>query len=76
MLMPPEDPRIYVRMLRHVRDQIEKGTLCPGCPTPTITELCRQFTCTRNTAARALSLLADDGLVTRFPGRGYYVTTD
>lgn len=69
-----EDPRIYVRVLLHVREQIEDGTLSPGEPTQTITSLCRQFSCTRQTVGKALRLLADEGLLIRYPGLGYYVT--
>ena len=68
-----EDPRIYVRVLLSVRDQITDGTLRPGQPTPTISVFCRQFGCTRQTVAKALSLLADEGLLVRYPGLGYYV---
>ena len=69
-----EDPRIYVRVLLRVREQIADGTLRPGEPTPTITALCRQFGCTRQTVSKALRLLADEGLLVRYPGLGYYVT--
>lgn len=68
-----EDPRIYVRVLLRVREQVADGTLRPGEPTPTITALCRQFDCTRQTVAKALRLLADEGLLVRYPGLGYYV---
>lgn len=68
-----EDPRIYVRVLFRVREQIADGTLRPGEPTPTISALCRQFACTRQTVSKALRLLADEGLLIRYPGLGYYV---
>lgn len=69
----PQDPRIYVRVLIHVRRLVDDGTLSPGDPTPTITSLCRKFDCTRQTAGKALRLLADDGVLYRYPGLGYYV---
>lgn len=72
--MTIEDPRIYVRILHHIRAQIDDGTLAAGEPVPTISALCRQFACSRQTAARALALLAADGYLTRYPGLGYYVT--
>lgn len=68
-----EDPRIYVRVLLRVREQIADGTLRPGEPAPTIASLCRQFDCTRQTVSKALRLLADEGLLERYPGLGYYV---
>lgn len=68
-----EDPRKYVRVLLRVREWIADGTLCPGQPTPTIEAFCRQFGCTRQTVSKALGLLADEGLLVRYPGLGYYV---
>jgi DNA-binding GntR family transcriptional regulator len=68
-----EDPRLYVRVLLSVREQITDGTLRPGERTPTIGALCWQFGCTRQTVAKALRLLADEGLLVRYPGLGYYV---
>lgn len=71
--MSGEDPRKYVRVLRDMREQIEDGTLRPGQPTPTIETLCIQFSCVRQTAGKALMLLADEGMLVRYPGLGYYV---
>ena len=68
-----EDPRIYVRVLLRVREQIADGTLRPGEPTPTIDAFCRQFGCTRQTVSKALNLLTEEGLLVRYPGLGYYV---
>jgi DNA-binding GntR family transcriptional regulator len=73
--MTSQDPRIYVRVLLHLREQIDSGTLRPGEPAPTIQALCRHFDCTRQTVAKALRLLADEELLTRYPGLGYYVTS-
>jgi DNA-binding GntR family transcriptional regulator len=68
-----EDPRLYVRVLLSVREQIDDGTLRAGERTPTIGALCWQFGCTRQTVSKALRLLADEGLLIRYPGLGYYV---
>lgn len=72
----PQDPRIYVRILAHVRDLIDRGTIGPGESTPTIETLCHSFGCTRQTAAKAFQLLEQDGYLTRYPGLGYYVALD
>lgn len=71
-----DDPRIYVRLYDSVRQSIYKGILTPGEPTPSIAVLCRQFTCNRQTASKALAMLCDDGLLVRYPGLGYYVARD
>jgi DNA-binding GntR family transcriptional regulator len=68
-----DDPRVYVRILTHVREQIADGTMEPGGPTPPIGAFCEQFGCARTTAGKAMRKLAKEGLVVRYPGLGYYV---
>lgn len=68
-----DDPRVYVRISRYVREQIIEGTLKPGTPTPPISTFCRQFGCARQTAGKAMRALAEEGLLVRYDGLGYYV---
>jgi GntR family transcriptional regulator len=68
-----DDPRVYVRILTLVREQISDGTLEPGARTPPMNVFCRQFGCARHTAGKAMRALAKEGLVVRYPGLGYYV---
>lgn len=42
--------------------------------TPTIGTLTEQFGCTRQTVAKALRLLVDEGELIRYPGFGYFVS--
>lgn len=74
MVDAPLDPRIYVRVLLHVRGLVHDRTIPPGEPIPTITSLCRRFSCTRQTVSKALRLLEGDGILYRYPGLGYYVS--
>jgi GntR family transcriptional regulator len=67
------DPRPYVRLAVMVRKRIAEGELEPGDPTPTITRLVQEHGHTRQTCAKALRLLEDEGLLYRVPGFGYYV---
>lgn len=67
------DPRTYIRIAAELREQIGCGTLRPGDPTPSITAICRQYGTARQTAAHALHVLEEAGLVHRIPGLGYYV---
>jgi len=68
------DPRAYVRLAAMLRRQIAEGTLAPGMPTPSITTLSQEYGHARQTCAKALRILEDQGLLTRIPGLGYYVT--
>jgi GntR family transcriptional regulator len=69
----PADPRAYVRIAGGLREQIGCGALRPGDPAPSITSLCREHGVARQTAAHALGVLEEEGLVYRVPGLGYYV---
>jgi GntR family transcriptional regulator len=69
-----QDPRIYLRIAAAVRARIDEGELEAGQPAPSITSLCQEWGVARETAAHALKTLESEGLVRRYPGRGYYVT--
>jgi DNA-binding GntR family transcriptional regulator len=68
-----EDPRVYIRIAGVLRERIAAGDLAPGQATPSITRLCADHGVARETAAHALHILQDAGLVYRVPGLGYHV---
>ena len=68
------DPRAYVRLAAIVRQQITDGILDPGQGAPSITRLSQEYGHARLTCGKALRMLEDEGLLTRIPGFGYYVT--
>jgi DNA-binding GntR family transcriptional regulator len=67
------DPRAYIRLAADLRRAIADGTYSPGSPTPSITTLSQQYGHARQTCAKALGVLVDEGLLIRYPGLGYYV---
>jgi len=67
------DPRAYIRLAAELRKQITEGKLPPGSPTPSITTLTQDHGHARQTCAKALRLLVDEGLLIRYPVLGYYV---
>lgn len=73
MVREVEDPRAWVQIANAVRDEIRTGKLRPGMRAPSITTLVQRFGVARNTAAKALRALGDEGLLVRFPGFGWYV---
>lgn len=64
---------LYVRIARHLRDEIASGRLRDGDRTPSEHELAAQFRTTRATVARAFQSLAFEGLVVRRTGSGTFV---
>ena len=70
------DPRAYIRIAAVLRERITAGELVPGHATPSITRLCADHGVARQTAAHALHVLQDAGLVYQVPGLGYHVCTD
>ena len=70
------DPRAYIRIAAILRERITAGDLAPGQATPSITRLCADHGVARQTAAHALHVLQDAGLVYRVPGLGYHVCND
>jgi DNA-binding GntR family transcriptional regulator len=56
-----------------VRQQIRDGTLAAGQHLPSITGLCGELACSRQTAGKAMQQLERAGLVFRVPGLGYLV---
>ena len=68
------DPRAYHAMAAEIRQAITDGTLKHGDPAPSVTHLHHTTGHARQTCARALQMLQDEGLVARFPGLGYFIT--
>jgi DNA-binding GntR family transcriptional regulator len=62
-----------MRLAAELRKQIDEGKLPPGSPTPSITTLTQDHGHARQTCAKALRLLVEEGLLIRYPGLGYYV---
>ncbi len=67
------DPRAYIRIAAVLRERTTAGDLAPGQAMPSITRLCADHGVARQTAAHALHVLQDAGLVYRVLGLGYHV---
>jgi DNA-binding GntR family transcriptional regulator len=65
------DPRLWVRIAADVRDKLSSGSIAAG-DSVSIAQLCEEWGSSRQTAAKALRTLEDDGLIRRYPGVGYY----
>ena len=56
-----------------LRKAIAAGKYQPGTATPSITTLSQDYGHARQTCSKALGVLVKEGLLTRYPGLGYYV---
>jgi DNA-binding GntR family transcriptional regulator len=65
---------VYAQIAAILRRQIESGELAPGRPVPSIRTLCERYGIARMTAAKALRVLATEGLIHVVAGRGWFVT--
>jgi DNA-binding GntR family transcriptional regulator len=70
----PRDPRIYLRIAGEVRTRIEAGEFDSEGKIPSVRTLMQEYGVAYDTARHAVRTLEDEGLVVRYPGRGYYVT--
>lgn len=66
------DP-LYIQLANELERRILEGTYPPGRRIPSASELCDEFSVSRQTANSALTLLKDRGLVRGVPGRGTFV---
>lgn len=64
----------YYQLKQLIKGQIERGDLQPGDRLPTEVELCERYDLSRTPVRQALQELAYEGLLTRTPGRGTFVT--
>lgn len=63
----------YVRIADTLRQRIADGTLSPGAPLPSESELSREFGVARTTLRRALAVLEEERLIRALPGTGRVV---
>jgi DNA-binding GntR family transcriptional regulator len=67
------DPRAYIRLAARYREKISDGSITPGHFVPSITRLSRDLDLARGTCSKAMQVLAQEGLLIRIPGLGYYI---
>jgi GntR family transcriptional regulator len=72
-VVPVPPPPLYRRIAADLRTSIHRGTLPPGTQLPTEQDLVAKYKVSRTTVRLAISMLANEGLVTSTPGRGTFV---
>ncbi|MGC4877108.1 winged helix-turn-helix domain-containing protein [Micromonospora sp. DT43] len=69
----PAIPLSYVDIAADIAARIKAGEYEPGAKLPSYTQLGDLYSVSFSTAARAVALLRDRGVVVGAPGRGVYV---
>jgi len=70
------DEPVYQQVAGILRDQITSGKIEPRRPIPSIRTLCQTYGIARATAGKSIRVLADEGLIRRVPGKGWFVTPE
>jgi GntR family transcriptional regulator len=70
---PLGETPVYLQLASIVRDRIRSGELQPNRPVPSLTALVQEYGIARGTAAKAIGVLVDEGLVRIVPGKGAFV---
>ncbi len=73
MLNRTEDESLYSQLVSMFRTRIASGDLPPGARLPTELELAREYNISRGTVRQAMSVLVNEELLERVPGRGTFV---
>lgn len=69
----PDQP-LYQKIKEDILRQIKDGQLLPGDKIPTEYQLMEKYGVSRITVSKALSELKSEGIITRFPHKGTFVT--
>ncbi|MDR1949876.1 MAG: GntR family transcriptional regulator [Spirochaetaceae bacterium] len=67
---------LYQRIYDYLLKEITLSRLKPGTKAPTEKELCQQFGVSRITSKRALEMLAANGYISRFRGKGSFIMNE
>lgn len=65
---------LYQQIKQDLLEQINQGVLHPGDKIPTEYELIQKYQVSRITVSKALNELKADGVITRFPNKGSFVS--
>jgi GntR family transcriptional regulator len=67
-----DDPRMYMRIYRELKDKITSGELAPNSRL-NMGAIAAEYGVNRDTVRAAVLRLADEHLITRWPGIGWTV---
>lgn len=65
---------LYLQILQNLKEKIESGEWSEGTMIPTEKELCKEYNVSKITVREAIKILVKDGMLSRTPGKGTFVT--
>ncbi|MEG0847950.1 MAG: GntR family transcriptional regulator [Niameybacter sp.] len=68
------DGYLYVKIYNKLLEEINQNSYKPGDRLPTEKELSEKYNVSRITSQKAMNMLVEDGIVTRYPGIGSFVS--
>ncbi|MCW2882528.1 MAG: putative transcriptional regulator, GntR family [Sphaerisporangium sp.] len=66
----------YLQIADDLREQIRRGTLAPGDPLPSTTQLAAEYDASLSVVKLAVGVLRNEGLVIGQQGKGVFVRED
>ena len=66
----------YKAIMAEIQRRSMEGELAVGDALPSITAISREFSCARETAAKAYNLMKKYGIITSYPGKGFFLLSD
>ncbi|MBW8349842.1 transcriptional regulator PhoB [Bacillus sp. IITD106] len=76
MKLNPSTPQpLYMQIRQMLKSSIQNGMYKPGEQIPTEAKLCEMYNVSRITIRKAIEELVEEGILTRIPRRGTFVTT-
>ncbi len=65
---------LYLQIMQHLQGKIESGEWQEGTMIPTEKDLCKEYDVSKITVREAIKILVKDGVLSRTPGKGTFVT--
>jgi GntR family transcriptional regulator len=65
---------LYSQLIDIIKNRIENKIYLPGTNIPSESSLQKEFNISRSTVRKALSILSEENILTKVPGRGTFVT--
>ncbi|PKB44154.1 GntR family transcriptional regulator [Cellulophaga sp. RHA19] len=66
----------YLQLVNAINDALASNTLTSGDALPSVNNVCKDFSLSRDTVFKAYSILKENGVIISVPNKGYYIAND